>query len=120
VGKALYVEQEVVPFAEAGKEIMLIFQDHGPASARPIVCVTALRPNSQITVLSGKGGNTDAFTATSLLALADRGQKGRIELPIGGDMTDQVSVVRVDDGQVAVSVVSPSRVKAEFRTRKHP
>jgi hypothetical protein len=82
--------------------------------------ITALRPNSQITVLSGRGADTDAYTATTLLALASRGQKGRVELPVGGDMTDQVSVVRVDEGQVAVSVVSPSRVKAEFRTRKHP
>jgi hypothetical protein len=116
----LYVEQDVVPFAETGKEIMLVFRDHGLNSARPSVFITALTPNAAVTVVSGKGANTNAYTSSTSVAFTARGQKEVVEVPIGGDMTDIVSVVTVDSGNVAVSVVSATPVQTEFRTRRHP
>ena len=120
MGNSLYIEQEVVPFAETGKEIMLVFREHGTTGARPVVFITSLTANAGVTVLSGKGANTDAYTATTAISFTARGQKEAVTVPIGGDTTDTVSVVRVDSGRVTVSVTSPQRVQMEFRTRKHP
>jgi len=120
MGHALYIERELIPFAEEGKEIMLIFRDHGLANALPQVYVTALEPNTEVQFRSGSGGDTDAFTSTSTVTLPNRGQKDLEAIPIGGDLTDRVTAIRIISGAAAVTIVSPSRVKAEFRTRKHP
>ena len=105
MGQALYVEQEVVHSAEAGKEVMIIFRDQTLANAPPYVFVTALEPNSAVTLYSGKGPATDSFTPTTSLIFSQVGEKGRETLPISGDTTDQVSVVRVDSGRVTITVV---------------
>lgn len=121
MGHGIYVENELIPFAEAGKEIMLVFRDPGFASAPPVVYVTALESTTEIELRSGSGPNTDAYTATTSFTLSSRGEVRSEDLPVGGAaLTNPVTVLRVLSGAAAVSIVSPVRVKAEFRTRKHP
>jgi hypothetical protein len=116
----LYVERETHPFVAEGTEIMFIFRDGALANALPNLYITALENDCEVDVKSGFGGNTNAFTSTTNIMFAQKGQKERVGLPIGGDIIDLVSVMEVTRGKVAVTVVSPLRVKMEFRTRKHP
>lgn len=120
MGKGLYVESETIPFVVEGTEVMFLFRDAALANALPNLYITALENNCEVVVKSGKGADTDSYTATSTINFLQKGQKERIGIPVGGDETDQVSILDVTRGKVAVTVVSPTRVKAEFRTRKHP
>lgn len=121
MGQALYVERELIPFAEEGKEIMFVFRDPGFANAPPVAYVTALEPETQVEFRSGSGPNTDSYSATTSFTLSERGQVRSEDLPVGGAaLTNPVTVLRVLSGAAAVTVVSPVSVKAEFRTRKHP
>jgi len=120
MGKGLYVERETHPLVVAGTEIMFIFRDAALANALPNLYITALENESEVIATSGKGGNTNAFTSSTLISFNQKGQKERVGIPVSGDVTDQVSVLEVTSGKVAITVVSPSRVKMEFRTRKHP
>ncbi len=120
MGKELYVESETIPFVAEGTEIMFIFRDAALANALPNLYITALENDCEVVAKSGKGGDTNSFTSSTTISFAQKGQKERVGIPVSGDETDQVSVLEVTRGKVAVTVVSPSRVKAEFRTRKHP
>lgn len=120
MGQAIYVENELIPLAEIGKEIMVIFRDHLLAGSLPVVFMTALQPNTQLQLRSGPDGNTDAFTATTTITLADRGSTNRATLPVGGATLDRISAIRVMSGSATITINSSTRVTAEFRTRKHP
>ncbi len=120
MGQGLYVERESIPYAETGKEIMLVFRDHALAGARPQVYVTALEPNTQVEFRSGNGADTDSFASTSTATLSERGMGAKETLPLGADLSVRVTAVRILSGAASVTVVSPVRVKAEFRTRKNP
>lgn len=120
MGHALYVEQETVPFAEQGKEIMFVFREHGLVNAPPAVYITALENNCEVVLKSGIGADTDSYTPTTTISFDHKGQKERELLPVSATLTDTVSVLEVTRGKVAVSIASPTRVKTEFRTRKHP
>jgi len=120
MGKALYVESETIPFVVEGTEIMFIFRDAALANALPNLYITALESDSEVDVKSGKGADTNSYAAPTTISFLQKGQKERIGIPVGGDETDQVSILEVTRGKVAVTIVSPSRVQTEFRTRKHP
>lgn len=121
MGQSLYVENERIPLAEAGVEIMFVFRDPGFANAPPVVYVTALESTTEIELRSGSGHNTDAYSATTSFTLQSRGEVRSEDLPVGGAaLTNPVTVLRVLSGSAAVNVVSPTKVIAEFRTRKHP
>lgn len=120
MGQALYIENEIIPFVEEGKELMILFRDHGLAGALPSVFITALENNCEVELKSGVGADTDSYTSTATINFAFKGQRERSDIPIGGDLTDQVSVLTVVRGKVAVAIVSASRMKTEFRTRKNP
>ena len=120
MGQALYVERGMVPLAEAGKEVMLVFRDAGSDGARAAIYVTALRPNTVVEVTSGRGADTDRFTPVTTLTLPNRNQTEMVRVPVSTVPVDQVSVVRVLRGSVSVTAVSPTRVQTEFRTRKNP
>lgn len=118
--QSLNVKQDVISCAEVGREVMFIFRDHGLTGAPPYVYVTALAPNCSVSFASGMGIDTDRFAPTSTINLVNKGAQGRIALPITGIPTDQVSIARVVSGSVTLSIVSPTAVQTEFRTRKHP
>lgn len=120
MGQALYIESETIPFAEEGKEIMFVFRDHGLEGALPIVYITALENNCEVELKSGKGADTDSYSSTTTITFVHKGQGARSALPVGGDLTDRVSVLTIVRGKVSATIVSPNRVQTEFRTRKSP
>lgn len=118
---SLHIEREIVPFAEVGKEIMLVFPFHGSDGAKPHIYFTAIDVPATVELRSGKGPDTDSYTHTTQITFAHKGQKLAEELPVAGAAVhDQVSVIRVLAGKVAVHVSSHTKVRTEFRTRKSP
>ena len=115
----LHVSRNLVPYAETGKEIMLIANQHYDATSAT-AWASALEPNTVIQLLAGQGPNTDSYTLLSTLSLSERGQKGKLLLPDGSNVSRPVTALRIISGSAAVSIESPYRIKMEFRTRKHP
>lgn len=111
-----YVEQEVHPEVPEGHEVMMRWREHGSANALPVVYLHALAPGTEITIYSGPDNYSGHFTSSSSVSLPNVGQSERVEVPISGNPTDLVSVVRVTSGRARVTVVSASRVQAEFRS----
>lgn len=116
----LYVQTDTYPMAETGCEVMVIGRSHGSSSAKAVLSIEALDPNSLVEIRSGRSPNTDSFSLLTQIFFEFRGHRESVELPIGGDTLDHITVMRVLRGRVSATVVAPHQVQMCFRTRKHP
>lgn len=116
----LYIEQETLPLAEAGKEVMFVFRDPTFSGAAPVIYVSPVASAASVELRSGEGSHTDSYSEISAVANIPLGETRRFTVPVSGALTQPVTCVRVISGSATISIVSPTPVTAEFRTRKHP
>lgn len=75
-----------------------------------VLFVRSLTTSATVEVSSGLG--LEFLGAASSFNLPGLGVTIRIDYPIGATTTDRVSKLSVTNGQVAVSIVSPSEVRS--------
>jgi len=111
----LHVEQEVAPEVNTTGEVVLLFQETGSQAAKPQLFITSKEDPVTVTVRSGKTTEFENYTSTTTLNFVATGEKKKVELPIGGDLLDRCTIVRVTKGSIVLAAVSPQPFTMFFR-----
>ena len=111
----LHVGQEVAPEVNTTFEVVILFFDPGFSGALPQIFLTALENPTTVEIRSGRTSQFESFANLQTENFTNLGEQRMVPIPIGADLLDSGTIVRVTRGRIALSAISPRPFQMHFR-----
>lgn len=108
-----FVNRDYYPLVGVTDTLVLVFAEHGSATARPKLVLTAGESDTQVVVKSGRDLQINLFTLTETINLPQYSSQVDRGLPItAAATTNIVTVITVTRGKISVTIDSPIQFRS--------